>query len=161
MEIQAMQTSKRTLMALLSFDMVTSTAQTMPAQTNAPTSTTATSSSSADKSMEFHKGEINLSPFGVYSDQAGKKWGLGLAGTYFITENIGVGGATYWTDTGGTFIDNLEFEGYYRVPLKRIAPYAVGSIGHQFDRSYWFETIGAGVDFRVFKRIDAFADLQW
>ena len=35
-----------------------------------------------------------------------------------------------------------------------------GSI-YQFDRKYWFETLGAGLDFRAFKRFDAFSDIQY
>ena len=115
-----------------------------------------------DKEMRFHKGEFDISPFGVYVDKSGGKWGAGAAATYFILENLGIGAATYWTDTGGTFFDNAEAEGYFRIPLlKIVAPYAVGSVGYQFDRAYWFETIGAGVDFRPFKNISAFSDLQW
>jgi hypothetical protein len=130
----------------------------MMAQTN---TTTSTSAPAPDEGVKFQKGEFNLSPFGTYVDRQGGKWGAGVAGTYFITDKIGIGGATYWTDTGGTFLDNAEFEGYFRLPLKRIAPYGVVSLGYEFDHSYWFETIGAGLDFRAFKRLDAFADVQW
>lgn len=127
------------------------------AQTSAPP---ATDSDSDD--YRFHKNEWDVSAFGVYSDQAGGKWGAGAAGTYYVTERIGVGAVTYWTDTGGTFIDNLAAEGYFRFPvIKIIAPYAVGGVGHQFDRDYWFETIGGGVDFRPFKRFSAFSDIQY
>ena len=123
----------------------------MLAQTNAD----------SDEPKEFQKGEFNLSPFGTYVDQAGGKWGAGAAATYYMTDKIGLGAATYWTETGGTFFDNIEFEGYFRVPLKRLAPYGVFTLGYQFDREYWFEGIGAGLDFRAFKRLDAFADFQW
>jgi hypothetical protein len=126
------------------------------AQTNAPPP-----DPGSDNAKEFHKGEIAISPFGTYVDQSGGKWGAGVTGTYFVTDMIGAGLATYWTDTGGTFFDNIVVEGYFRVPLKRIAPYGVVGLGYQFDREYWFETIGAGVDFRAFKRLDAFADVQW
>src|SRR5215471_18461069 len=75
-----------------------------------------------DEDVDFKKGEINFSPFGTYVDKAGGKWGAGAALTYFVTDKIGLGGATYWTDTGGTFFDNFEAEGYFRLPLfKRIA----------------------------------------
>ena len=115
-----------------------------------------------DDEPRFQKGELDVSGFGAYADQVGGKWGAGAAATYFLTENLGLGGATYWTETQGTFFDNLEAEGYYRLTLfKRVAPYAVGGIGYQFDRDYWFETIGAGVDFRAFKKIDAFGDIQY
>ena len=127
----------------------------------AQTNTTSTSTDK-DEEARFRKGEMDVSPFGVYVDQAGGKWGAGAALTYFITDKIGIGGATYWTETGGTFFDNAEFEGYFRIPLlKVVAPYAVASLGYQFDRDYWFQTIGVGADFRPFKRLNAFSDLQW
>jgi hypothetical protein len=128
----------------------------------AQTNTTTAATKDTDEDVRFHKGEMDVSPFGVYVDQAGGKWGAGAALTYFITDKIGIGGATYWTESGGTFFDNAEFEGYFRIPvLKVLAPYALASIGYQFDRQYWFQTFGAGVDFRPFKRIDTFSDLQW
>jgi hypothetical protein len=115
-----------------------------------------------NEDIRFRRGEFDFSPFGVYTDQAGGKWGAGAAATYFLLENLGVGAATYWTQLGGTVFDNVEFEGYFRIPLlKVVAPYAVGSVGYQFDRDYWFETLGAGVDFRPFKNISAFSDVQW
>ena len=116
---------------------------------------------SGDEIM-FQKGEVNLSPFGTYTDQAGGKWGAGAALTYYVTDKLGLGAATYWTDLGGTVFDNAEAEAYLRLPLFRvIAPYAVGSVGYQFDREYWFETLGAGLDFRPFKHIEAFSDAQY
>jgi len=128
----------------------------------AQTNTTTAATKDTDEDVRFHKGEMDVSPFGVYVDQAGGKWGAGAALTYFITDKIGIGGATYWTESGGTFFDNAEFEGYFRIPvLKVLAPYALASIGYQFDRQYWFQTFGAVVDFRPFKRIDTFIDLQW
>jgi hypothetical protein len=119
-------------------------------------------SAQEDDEIRFRQGEFDLSPFGAYVDKAGGKWGGGLAGTYFLHENVGVGASTYWTDITGTFIDNLEAEGYFRIPvLKVVAPYAVGGIGYQFEGQYWFETIGAGVDFRPFKNLTAFSDIQY
>ncbi len=112
--------------------------------------------------MRFHPGEFDISPFGVYADQAGGKWGAGASATYFVTQRFGLGAATYWTDLGGTVFDNVEFEGYYRIPLfKVVAPYGVASVGYQFDREYWFETLGLGVDFRAFKNLTAFSDVQY
>lgn len=152
-----MKPSKRIVTALLAVGLAATLGQgVVLAQTNTPSS-----NAGSDQTMEFHKGEWNVSPFGAYSDQAGGKWGAGVAGTYFMTDKIGLGAATYWTDTGGTFFDNVEVESYFRFPLKRIAPYGVVSLGYQFDRDYWFETIGVGVDFRAFKRFDAFTDFQW
>lgn len=151
-----MKSSKSILTALLVFGAITIMGSSVRAQTNAPPS-----NSGSDDTKEFHKGEIDISPFGTYVDKAGGKWGAGVAGTYFVTDRIGVGAATYWTDTGGTFFDNLAFEGYFRLPLKKIAPYGVATVGYQFDRDYWFEALGVGLDFRAFKRLDAFADFQW
>jgi hypothetical protein len=115
-----------------------------------------------DEDIRFHEGEWDLSPFATYVDKAGGKWGVGAAATYFILQNVGIGAATYWTDWKGTVFDNVEAEGYFRLPLlKVVAPYAVGSIGYQFDHDYWFETIGAGVDFRPLKNLSAFGDAQF
>ncbi len=116
----------------------------------------------ADDEPRFKPGEWNVSPFGTYTDQTGGKWGAGAALTYYITDKLGVGASTYWTDLQGTFFDNAEAEAYLRLPLlKSLAPYAVGGVGYQFDRQYWFETLGAGLDFRVFKNLDAFSDIQY
>ena len=41
-----------------------------------------------------------------------------------------------------------------------VSPYAVGSIGYQFDSEEWFETLGGGVDFRSLKNLSAFSDIQ-
>ena len=118
--------------------------------------------SSDDEESRFRPGEWDLSPFANYVDKSGDKWGLGAAATYFLTRNIGVGAATYWTDFGGTFFDNAAAEGYYRIPFfKKLAPYAVGSVGYQFDSDEWFETLGAGLDFRAFKKFSAFTDIQY
>jgi len=153
-----MRAPNRIITALLTLGVVTIMSQVvLLAQTNAPAP-----DPGSDQTKEFNKGEWAISPFGTYVDQAGGKWGAGVSGTYFITDMLGIGAATYWTETGGTFFDNVVFEGYFRLPLfKRIAPYAVASLGYQFDRDYWFETIGAGLDFRAFRRLDAFADVQW
>ncbi len=110
----------------------------------------------------FKVRELELSPFLTYVDKTGDNWGAGASATYFLTDKIGVGASTYWTDFGGTFIDNLAGEAYYRLPLfELVAPYAVGGIGYQFDSEEWFESLGAGVDFRPFENISAFSDIQY
>ncbi len=116
----------------------------------------------AQEEDRFKAGEFDVSPFATYVDKTGDDWGLGASVTYFMTDKIGLGASTYWTDFGGTFFDNLAGEAYFRLPLfKRIAPYAVGSVGYQFDSDEWFETLGVGVDFRAFDKISAFSDVQW
>ncbi len=116
----------------------------------------------ADDELRFKPGEWDVSPFATYVDKVGDDWGLGASVTYFVTDKIGVGAATYWTDFGGTFFDNVAGEAYFRLPLfKRLAPYAVGGVGYQFDSEEWFETLGAGLDFRPFDKISAFSDIQW
>lgn len=132
---------------------------TAPNQTNAPAPAVTMSPESSDR---FKQNEWDLSVYALYSDQAGHKWGIGSAATYFFTPQIGAGGSTYWTEAGGTLFDNLAAEGYYRFPLQNVvAPYAVISVGRQFDRQYWFESFGGGVDYRAFENISAFSDLQF
>jgi hypothetical protein len=115
-----------------------------------------------DEDNRFHPGEFDVSPFATYVDKTGDKWGAGASLTYYLTDRIGLGACTYWTDFGGTFIDNLAGEAYFRLPLFDIvSPYAVGGIGYQFDSTEWFETLGLGVDFRPFKNLSAFGDIQY
>jgi len=110
----------------------------------------------------FRQGELDISPFATYVDKVGDDWGAGASVTYFLTPQIGVGATTYWADFGGSFFDNVAGEAYFRLPLfKIVAPYAVGGIGYEFETEEWFETIGAGVDFRPFKKISAFGDIQY
>jgi hypothetical protein len=127
-----------------------------------PTTPPPTTAPADEQEGLFRKGEWTLSPFGAYVDQAGGKWAGGLAATYFLEKHLGIGGATYWTESRGSFFDNLEAEGYFRLPVfKRLAPYAVGSIGYQFDREYSFETLGGGIDFKLLRRFDGFSDIQY
>jgi hypothetical protein len=111
----------------------------------------------------FRAGEWQIAPFATYVDKVGNDdWGLGAAATFFLTERIGVGASTYWSDFHGTFFDNAAGEVYFRFPaLKLVAPYGVASLGYQFDSEEWVETLGVGVDFRPFKNISAFSDIQW
>lgn len=115
-----------------------------------------------EASERFRPGEWDLSPFLTYVDKSGDNWGLGASLTYFLTKNIGVGGSTYWTDFGGAFIDNIYGEAFFRVPItQRFSPYAVGSVGYVFETEEWSATAGGGVDFRLFKHLGAFGDIQW
>src|SRR5262245_21345678 len=116
----------------------------------------------ATDDSRFRAGEWDVSPFATYVDKEGDKWGVGAAATYYLNQSFGVGGCTYWTDFGRTFIDNRPGEGYFRLPiLPSLAPYVVGSVGYQFDSKEWFDTLDGGIDFRPFKNISAFSDLQW
>lgn len=116
----------------------------------------------AQEETRFKRGAWEISPFLTYVDKTGDNWGVGATAMYFVTRSIGVGGTTYWTDFGGRFFDNLAGEAQFRLPLfKRLAPYGVGSIGYQFDSKEWFQTLGAGADFSVFKHLAAFSDIQW
>jgi len=115
-----------------------------------------------DAPERFRPGEWDVSPFATYVDKSGDNWGFGASVTYFLTEHIGVGASTYWTDFGGTFIDNLNGEAYFRVPIAEVvSPYAVGSVGYVFETEEWSATLGGGVDFRLFKHVSAFSDIRW
>jgi len=110
----------------------------------------------------FHPGEWDISPFLTYVDKKGDNWGAGAAVTYFPKKNFGIGGSTYWTEFGGSLFDNLNAEAYLRLPIgRRVAPYAVGSVGYLFDTDEWGTTLGGGIDFRAFKKLSAFSDIQW
>ena len=110
----------------------------------------------------FREGEWNVSPFLTYVDKQGDNWGAGAAVTYFPIKNFGIGGSTYWADSGGTLIDNLSCEAYLRLPVTlSLAPYGVTSVGYVFETEERSITLGGGVDFRLGKTLSAFSDLQW
>lgn len=110
----------------------------------------------------FRAGEWDISPFLTYVDKKGDNWGAGAAVTYFPTKNFGIGGSTYWADSGGTLIDNLSCEGYLRLPVTMsLAPYAVASAGYVFETEERSVTLGGGLDLRLGKTLSAFSDIQW
>jgi len=110
----------------------------------------------------FQPGEWDVSPFATYVDKTGDDWGFGASLTYFVTRNIGVGASTYWTEFDGSLFDNVNAEAYFRLPIgRRVSPYAVGSVGYLFDTDEWGSTLGGGIDFRAFKKLSAFSDIQW
>src|SRR5262245_6123648 len=117
---------------------------------------------SAQEDERFRPKEWEISPFATYVNKSGDDWGVGATAMYFVTKNIGVGGTTYWTDFGGTFFDNMAAEGQFRLPfMKSLAPYAVASVGYQFDSEEAFGTFGGGINFRPFDKIAAFSDIQY
>lgn len=118
--------------------------------------------SGQETAERFRAGEWDVSPFVTYVDKSGDNWGLGGSVTYFPSKMVGVGASTYWSDFRGVFIDNMSGEAYVRIPvLKSVAPYAVGSLGYVFETEEWSATFGGGVDYRIFKRLSAFGDLQY
>jgi hypothetical protein len=51
----------------------------------------------------------------------------------------------------GAFFDNVAGRRRSGCLLKWVVPYAVGSVGYEFEIDEWFETLGAGADFRPSK----------
>ena len=111
----------------------------------------------------FTAKETTLSFFGTYVDQTGDDWGLGAGVTHFITRHLGVGAVTHWENFDGPFFDNLAGEAYFRLPLGSLplAPYAVGAVGYTFENDEWFESFGAGAEWRFSKKLGVFGDFQW
>jgi hypothetical protein len=165
--MQRILTSLLFLGSLAALCQVTAQAQNAPVQTNVVIIQTNAPVQQApppeEEKPRFHACELDLSAFGAYVDKLpGSKWGGGAALTFYPIKNIGIGASTYITDNKGTFFDNVEGEGYFRLPLlKIVAPYVVGGVGYQFDHDYVFETVGLGIDFRPFKNISAFGDAQY
>ena len=115
----------------------------------------------ADATFEAKERYVSL--FGSYVDKSGDHLGLGVGVGYFITPQIGVGFATHLEKTGGSFLDNVAGEGYFRFPLTDIpvAPYAVAAIGHSFETEEMFYSIGGGAEWWLNPRLRAFGDLSW
>src|SRR5678816_3976482 len=96
-------------------------------------------------------------------DRPGDYGGMGVGVTYYITRQFGIGAVTHVEDIGGTFIDNVAGEGYFRFPLKitPIAPYVTAAIGRSFETHEMFYSAGGGVEWQWMPRFRAFGDLSW
>lgn len=111
----------------------------------------------------FRSGELSVAGFGTYVDKVGEQWGVGGEVAYFFTRHLGVGAVTHWEDFGGRFIDNLAAEAYLRLPIDALslAPYGVVTAGRAFETGEWFQSFGAGAEFRFTANTGLFADVQW
>ena len=117
----------------------------------------------ADEEGVFNARERAFSLFGSYVDKPGDYGGMGVGVTYYITRQFGIGAVTHVEDVGGTFIDNVAGEGYFRFPLKStpIAPYVTAAIGRSFETHEMFYSAGGGVEWQWMPRFRAFGDLSW
>ena len=87
--------------------------------------------------------------------------GLGVAGNYFFTRNLGASIEAYTENAAHSFVDNTSGNLTYRFPIEgiRLAPYVFGGGGRQFDPSeLWFAQAGAGAEFRFTSRFGVFVD---
>jgi hypothetical protein len=124
----------------------------------------ATTATAASQSREvFTSDEAHLNLFGTYLNDADQTWGGGIGLETYYGKYFGIGVSTHLENIKGTFIDNIATEVTLRYPIQSIhlAPYAVGSYGYDFDRSEWFQAVGAGAEFRLGKTWGLFADYQW
>jgi len=117
----------------------------------------------ANDEETFNARERVFSLFGSYVDKPGDYGGMGVGVTYYITQRLGVGAVTHVEDIGGTIIDNVAGEGYFRFPLKNapIAPYVTAAIGRSFDTHEMFYLAGGGAEWQWKPRLRAFGDLSW
>ena len=111
----------------------------------------------------FKPEEAHLNLFGTYLNDADKTWGGGLGFDTFYGNYFGIGVVTHMENLTGTFIDNLAAEVTLRIPIQKLhlAPYVVGGYGYEFDRQEWFQSVGAGAEFRFSENWGIFADYQW
>jgi hypothetical protein len=90
--------------------------------------------------------------------------GAGLGLNYFANRYIGIGAAAYTENTAHNFVDNVSGSLILRLPFDpiRLAPYAFGGGGHQFDPvDSNFAHAGAGLEFRFTHNLGIFVDGRW
>jgi hypothetical protein len=111
----------------------------------------------------FLKDEAHLDLFGTYLNNTSEKWGGGLGLDTYYGKYFGIGVVTHMENFTGTFIDNLAAEVTVRMPIEKfhLAPYVTGSYGYEFDNKDWFQSVGAGAEFRFSSNWGIFADYQW
>ena len=90
--------------------------------------------------------------------------GAGLGLNHFVGRHVGVGVDAYTENTQHSFVDNTSANLIIRFPFDavRLAPYAFGGAGYQFDPSgLWFGQAGGGLDFRFSKKLGLFVDARY
>lgn len=90
--------------------------------------------------------------------------GLGIGGNYFFSRIFGVSGEGYTENTSHSFVDNASGSLVFRIPLDRIrlAPYAFGGGGYQFDPiEQAFLHAGGGLEYRFTDAMGLFADARY
>jgi hypothetical protein len=134
----------KTLIALLVSIIALSTANTIHAQ-------------------EFRAEEFNLWAFAGDVGKEDSDFAPGIGASYFFTRHLGVGASTHWEEYGGTLIDNLAGEAYFRWPFDTInvAPYALGMLGFSFETDEFFAGLGGGAEWRFYDKWGVFADVRY
>ena len=102
---------------------------------------------------------------GVFNTNARHgKFGTGLASTYWVTRNFGLGVDTAipaLDNLSGVLFDQVSLSFAARLPLGHAAPYAFGGLGRDFESGLWNTHAGAGVEWRFTPRTSVFVDARY
>lgn len=111
----------------------------------------------------FSGKETFLSLYGTYAQHQETLYGGGYGIEYFVSQYIGIGTWSYWDDWDGAVYDNLAAELMLRLPIPslRLAPYAIGTAGYDFDENEWFEGFGGGLELRFQPSWGLFGDYNY
>lgn len=124
----------------------------------------------------YTQGELTIDAAGTYStaksklnDSFDKGIKHGTAGysfgfQYFPKLNFGFGADAVVRDASHVrdgWLDSVNASLVARLPIGRFAPYALGGFGHDLEFSEWTPHAGAGVEFRVTRKIGLFGDARY
>jgi hypothetical protein len=111
----------------------------------------------------FAEKETSAFLFGDYLEHGDNHWGGGYSIDYFVSQWFGLGITSHWEEWHGAAYDNLAAEMYIRIPIQswRLAPYAVGTAGYDFEENEWFEGVGGGLEYRFSPKFGLTADYQY
>jgi len=85
--------------------------------------------------------------------------GLGIAGDYYITKGLAIGGRAESGNADHSFFDKALGRGTFRAPLwDKVAPYGYVEGGYQFERERWLAGAGGGIELRLNKEWGAFVE---
>lgn len=113
-------------------------------------------------SLSNFKGNELSIPVGFnYTDAKEGKFAPILGITYYITKNFGVRGTTTINVANATALDNGEFVGLARLPLRVVSPYVGGGARFQAQaESKWSPVVVGGVEARINKKWGLFAEAR-
>jgi hypothetical protein len=92
------------------------------------------------------------------------KFGAGLASTYWVTRNFGVGldSAVPAVDNiSGVLFDQISLSFEARLPVGHLSPYVLAGLGRNFESGLWNSHAGVGVEWRFTQSAGIFVDARY
>lgn len=113
-------------------------------------------------SRETYGAGLSIDIFGTVRtpDLQKNRLGVGIAGTYYFDNSVGLGVEVIQENFGHSTVDEGNVLLYYRIPLKANALYLFGGGGRNFIVGEYNVLFGGGLERKITKTVSAFGDAR-